>query len=124
MSGTDFGKLSKKIRGGESETVKEMKARPPELIVSRLQNRTGLVGLLVPRLFRHLFNDQPILVTINQQQVGHLGEGHSLRCVVKPGLNTIAVGSKSIGVQVFLDNGTSTRFFCYRKDGFVGVEQA
>lgn len=123
MAGTDFGGLARKIRGGESVTVREMKNTPPEIVVTRQVNRRGLVGnISVLRTIVKVLNARHIVVFLNGQVVGSLEEGESIKFKGVEGENAIGVGAgSSIQRRLFLnlENGTRHRLFCGREGGSV-----
>lgn len=125
--GTDFGNLAKKIRGGESATVEEMKSTPPEIIISRGQNRQGMVGSVsIVSPIVSALNSRSILVTVNGIVVGNLQENETVKCTGVQGENVIGVGTdhrSQSTVRVNLENGIKKRFSCCRNAGSVELKE-
>ena len=117
MSGTDFGKLSQKIRNGDSPTVKERKLTPPEIIVTRRQDHRGLIGSLkFVRVVVSRLLSRPLVVWFDGKTIGSLArENQMVRFVVPCGEHTLSVGrgrTDSVDIKIQLENGMRRRFFC------------
>jgi len=117
MPGTDFGKLAKNLRGGQSATAKEMRDTPPRITVIRRPNRKGILGnVKIVRLAVGALNARQLLVTHNGNLVGYLQrENEQLQFDGLNGVNVIGVGvtlEKQKTISLELENGMRRRFFC------------
>ena len=128
MTGTDFGGLSKKLRGGDSATKKEMQATPPKIHVVRRPNRKGLLGnMKIVRLFVGALNSRELVVTHNGNTMGKLlRENDSMEFTGIEGSNTIGVGPTEENqrtISVDLENGMRRRFFCGFSTGSAEIRE-
>lgn len=130
MTGTNFGDLARKIRGGESATAQEMKNTPPEIIVTRRRNRSGgtelVAGRFVAKQAFAMLNSRLITISVNGQIVASLSDDETIKVAGVPGENVIGAGIDDrviTEVRVFLENGMKKRLFCGMTAGGVRLRE-
>ena len=129
MTGTNFGDLAKKIRGGESATAQEMKNTPPEIIVTRRRNRTGGTELVAGKYARRVFavlNDHLITISVNGHIVASLTDDETIKVFGVPGENVVGAGfddNVHTEVRFFLENGMKKRLFCGMTAGSIRLRE-
>jgi hypothetical protein len=65
-----YGRLARKIRGGESASAQQARIEDPEIVITRRENRAGwLGGVPVVKIFINLANSTDLVVVVDGQEM-------------------------------------------------------